>query len=94
MLNQQHAGLRCTASVSFLHKVYEARVPPVANYGCELWGCVSGLPATLATEKRKLGQAHVTILRRMTGLRRSTPWANVLSKTDPRPCETLISLLI
>ena len=31
MLNQQYAGLRCTATLSLLHKVYEACVPPVAT---------------------------------------------------------------
>lgn len=71
-LQRQYAGLDCGVSLGLLARVHQACVPPVASYGCELWG-LRVMPSALAKARRKLSLGHVNMLRYIVGLRKSTP---------------------
>jgi hypothetical protein len=76
-LQRQYAGLHCGVSLSLLFRVHQAFVPPVASYGCELWG-FRVMPSRLTAARDKLATNHVNMLRQILGLRKSTPHAIVL----------------
>jgi hypothetical protein len=71
-LQRQYAGLDCGVSLGMLARVHEACIPPVASYGCELWG-LRAMPTALAKARKKLSTGHVNMLRFIVGLRKSTP---------------------
>ena len=81
LLRRQYAGLRSATSVALLLQLYQACVPPVASYACELWGLRS-MPAALKAARAGLGKSHTAVLRAIVGLRRTTPSAVVFSETD------------
>jgi hypothetical protein len=71
-LQSQYAGLHCGVSLSLLFRVHQACVPPVASYGCELWG-LRVMPSRLTAARDRLATGHVNMLRQILGLRKSTP---------------------
>ena len=71
-LQRQYAGLDCGVSLGMLARVHDACIPPMASYGCELWG-LRTMPPALAKARRKLSTGHVNMLRFIVGLRKSTP---------------------
>ncbi len=83
-LQRQYAGLNCGVSLSLLLRVHQACVPPVASYGCELWG-LRGMPSRLARARQKLAIGHINMLRQITGLRKSTPHEIVLLESGGAP---------
>jgi len=66
--------------------VYAACVPPVASYGCELWG-LRTVPrhGALGLAREKLSSGHITILRQILGLRKNTPLHIVLLEANSVP---------
>jgi len=62
-LQRQFAGLECGVALGLLPRVYAACVPPVASYGCELWG-LRAVPrhGALGLAREKLSSGHITIL--------------------------------
>ncbi len=79
LLRRQYAALRCAASVALLLRLYQACVPPVASYACEVWG-LRCLPSALKAARASLDTSHVAVLRSIAGLRRTTPVAVVFSE--------------
>ena len=71
-LQRKYAGLDCGVSLGLLAYLHRACIPPVASYGCELWG-LRDMPLRLAASRRKLSTGHVNMLRQISGLRKSTP---------------------
>ena len=71
-LQRKYAGLDCGVSLGLLACLHRACIPPVASYGCELWG-LRDMPSRLAASRRKLSTGHVNMLRQISGLRKSTP---------------------
>ena len=62
-------------------QVYAACVPPVASYGCELWGH-RPLPGAVAKVRGSLSQVHVRHLRGICGLRANVPATIVLAEVQ------------
>jgi hypothetical protein len=83
-LQRQYAGLNCGVSLGLLMRVYHACIPPVASYGCELWG-LRTMPRRLAKARHNLAVGHVNILRQITGLRKSTPHGIVFLESGGTP---------
>lgn len=85
-LQRQYAGLDCGVSLGLLARVHQACIPPVASYGCELWG-LRHMPSRLSAARRKLATAHVNMLRQIVGLRKSTPQELVFHESGGSPLE-------
>lgn len=67
-----------------LARVHQACIPPVANYGCELWG-LRNMATRQARQREKLLMAHVNMLRGIIGARKSTPQALVFLESHSAP---------
>ena len=80
-LQRQYAGLDCGVSLA---RVHQACIPPVANYGCELWG-LRNMATRQARQREKLLMVHVNMLRSVIGARKSTPQALVLLESSRAP---------
>ena len=83
-LQRKYAGLDCGVSLGLLARLHQACIPPVASYGCELWG-LHDMPSRLAASRRKLCMGHVHMLRQISGLRKSTPPEMVFLETMGAP---------
>ena len=81
LLRRKFAGLQCAHSVGLWLQVYAACVPPVASYGCELWGH-RPLPGAVAKVRGSLSQVHVRHLRGICGLRANVPATIVLAEVQ------------
>ncbi len=86
VLQRQYAGLNCGVSLSLLYRVHQACIPPVASYGCELWG-LRTMPPRQAAARQKLAVGHVNMLRQITGLRKSTPHEMVFLESGGAPLQ-------
>ena len=80
-LQRQYAGLDCGVSLGLLARVHQACIPPVAKYGCELWG-LRNMATRQARQREKLLMAHVNMLRSIIGARKSTPQALVVLESS------------
>jgi hypothetical protein len=78
--------LDCGVSLGLLARVHQACIPPVANYGCELWG-LRNMATRQARQREKLLMAHVNMLRGIIGARKSTPHALVFLESSSAPCQ-------
>ena len=83
-LQRQYTGLDCGVSLGLLARVHQACIPPVANYGCELWG-LRNMATRQARQREKLLMAHVNMLRGIIGARKSTPQALVFLESNSAP---------
>ena len=85
-LQRQYAGLDCGVALGLLSRLYTACVTPVASYGCEVWG-LRDMPhrGGLGPARDQLELGHVNILRRILGLRKSTPRHIVLMEGISAP---------
>lgn len=88
LLRRQFAGLHCATSIGLLLRVYQACVPPVASYACELWGHRT-LPAPLKADRARLDQSHALILRKIVGLRGTVSAAVVYAEVGGAPLTRL-----
>ena len=84
VLRREYAGLRCSVSVPLLLKLYRACIPPVASYGCELWG-MRRLPAEQKKQASLMGKKHDQILCSITGLRLTTPKSVLFKELGDTP---------
>jgi hypothetical protein len=91
-LQREYAGLHCGVSLSLLFRVHQACVPPVASYGCELWG-LRVMPSRLTAARDRLTTGHVNMLRQILGLRKSTPHAIVFLESGGTSHSLMASLV-
>ena len=86
-LKRQFAGLRCGGSVELLLRVFRACVPPVAQYGCEVWGMMH-TTAALQRQRASLNASYIQMLRSIAGVRGTTPEPVVLLELG---CTSLVN---
>jgi hypothetical protein len=86
LLRRQFAGLGCASSVGLMLHLFQACVPPVASYACEVWGHCR-LPPALKADRTRLVQSYHQILRQILGLRRTTPAAILHAEAGLGPLE-------
>jgi len=87
-LQLQCAELNCGVSLGMLARMHEAcipPVPPVALYGCKIWG-LRTMPTGLAKARKILSTGHFNMLRFIVGLRKSTPHSLDLWSLSKRRC--------
>ena len=79
LLQRQYGRLQCLSSVGLLFRFYMVCVPPMASYGCEMWGHCKHQPATKASCEVLAG-SHLHILRQMSGVRSPTAVSILLAE--------------
>ena len=89
LINQQCGGIRCEESLDLLISVFEACVPPTASYGCEVWSVFAGGQGSLirTPERRKLSKLHLTQVKQLLGVRKTTPTSVLWQETHIKPLE-------
>ena len=85
-LQRQYKKLGCAQSVWLVLQLCAACVVPIASFGSELWGTVPMVGACRLA-RNKLATVHLTLLKVVAGLRRTTPTAIVYRELGEVPLQ-------